>query len=128
MPSDDPMWVAARFAWLYVTILGFALVMTGLFALVGVVPVFVLIPELALIACMVALARRMRGGAVWAARVAALIVALCGVSMVLGVVRLGATNPLMLIHAILPIGITIAFVRMFLLAKPRAALTPTEAP
>ena len=40
MPSDDPMWVAARFAWLYVTILGFGAVLMGLFALVGVLPAF----------------------------------------------------------------------------------------
>lgn len=113
------MWVAARFAWLYVTILGFGAVLMGLFALVGVLPVFALVPVFALIGCMVALARRIRAGAVWAAKVAALIVALCGVSMVLSVVRLGQTNPLMLIHGILPIGITVAFVRVFLRAKPR---------
>lgn len=116
------MWVAARFAWLYATILGFGAVMIGLFALVGAVPVFVLFPQLALIACMVALARRIRGGAVWAARVAGLIVALCGVSMVVSVARLAVSNPLMLIHGILPIGITIAFMRVFLRAKPRAPL------
>lgn len=114
------MWVAARFAWLYVTILGFGAVLIGLFALAGVVPAFVLVPQLALIACMVALARRIRDGAVWAAKLAAVIVALCGVSTAISIVRLGQTNPLMLIHGILPIGITIAFVRVFLRAKPRA--------
>lgn len=114
------MWVAARFAWLYVTILGFGAVLIGLFALAGVLPVFALVPVFALIACMVSLARRIRDGAVWAAKLAAVLVVLCGVAMVLGVARLGLTNPLMLIHGILPIGITAAFVRMFLRAKPRA--------
>lgn len=107
-PPQDPFFAASRFAWLYATIQGLGGVLLSLFAVAGVVPPFAAVGQWLVVVTFAALARRIREGTLWAANVAAWLVVALGVASVASIALIARKNPLLLIHTVLPTGITIA--------------------